>query len=310
MVSGMYKAIASLVNFVLFKNPKGLLFTAKQNLLSRVSPKTEASFGLAYGNGTINAGVYTPLSTLAQAGVVAFGGHLEKQGLDPTGTFRELADSSITRYANTGTQIPEASRSSILAINKYQDVVYNNNREDKNKEKSDTPLLIDYTSVRERNDYLNNRSSYGTYMLEEKPISSGDNLYANRLLKLRDVTGLNPNSPSKSLGTLYSYNGGPDSIVGFGTTDIKFATGNDGRVALRTNNLRNLIGEYGKNEMLRRKNIYFQTGLIFGNIYSSKPGVSRLYESTFKSSPYYSTNLFQKKNIRKFHSPRGCILTL
>jgi hypothetical protein len=283
-----------------FKNPSGILFTAKQNLLSRVSPKTEASFGLAYGNGTINAGVYTPLSTLAQAGVVAFGGHLEKQGLDPTGTFRELADSSITRYANTGTQIPEASRSSILAINKYQDVVYNNNREDKNKEKSDTPLLIDYTSVRERNDYLNNRSSYGTYMLEEKPISSGDNLYANRLLKLRDVTGLNPNSPSKSLGTLYSYNGGPDSIVGFGTTDIKFATGNDGRVALRTNNLRNLIGEYGKNEMLRRKNIYFQTGLIFGNIYSSKPGVSRLYESTFKSSPYYSTNLFGDESYENY----------
>lgn len=267
-----------------FRNPSGLLFTAKQNLLSRTATKTEASYGAAYGGGTINEGIYTPLSTLAQAGVVAFGGHLEKQGLDPTGTFRELADSSITRYANTGTQIPEASRSSILAINKYQDVVYNNNREDKNKENSNTPLLIDYTSVRERNSYLNNRSSYGTYMLGEKSTPSGDNLYTNRLLKLRDVTGLNPNSPSKSLGTLYSYNGGPDSILGFGNTDIKFATGNDGRVSLRTNNLRNLIGEYGIEERLRRPNPYFQTGLIFGNIYSSKPGASRLYELTFGPS--------------------------
>ena len=32
-----------------FKNPNGLLFTAKQNLLSRIAPKTETSFGPAYG---------------------------------------------------------------------------------------------------------------------------------------------------------------------------------------------------------------------------------------------------------------------
>jgi hypothetical protein len=284
-----------------FRNPSGLLFTAKQNLLSRTATKTEASFGAAYGNGTINEGIYTPLSTLAQAGVVAFGGHLEKQGLDPTGTFRELADTSITRYADTGVQIPEASRSSILAINKYQDVVYNNNRKDKNYEADNVPLLVDYSSVRERNSYLNNRSSYGTYMLGENSTPSGGNLYTNRLLKLRDVTGLNPNSPSKSLGTLYSYGGGPDSILGFGKTDIKFATGNDGRVALRTNNLRNLIGEYGKNEMLTRPNPYFQTGIIFGNLYSPKPGVSRLYKSTFKPS----TSLFgdeSYENYVKTHS--------
>jgi hypothetical protein len=33
--------------------------------------------------GGLNEGVYSPLSTLAQAGVVAFGGHLNKQGIDP-----------------------------------------------------------------------------------------------------------------------------------------------------------------------------------------------------------------------------------
>jgi len=68
-----------------FKNPKGLLFTAKQNLLSRTGTKTEASKGIGYAGGLINEGIYTPLSTIAEAGVVAFGGHLNKQGLDPTG---------------------------------------------------------------------------------------------------------------------------------------------------------------------------------------------------------------------------------
>jgi hypothetical protein len=74
------------------KSPSGLLFIAKQNLLSRVSPKTEAS------KGPLNAGVYTPLSTLAQAGVGYLGSHLNKQGLSPFD-------------------------GSPLSINKYEDVV-------------------------------------------------------------------------------------------------------------------------------------------------------------------------------------------
>jgi hypothetical protein len=58
------------------KSPNGFLFTAKQNLLSRTSPKTQTS-------GILNGGVYNPLSTLSQAGVVSVGGHLNKQGTDP-----------------------------------------------------------------------------------------------------------------------------------------------------------------------------------------------------------------------------------
>jgi hypothetical protein len=59
------------------KSPNGLLFIAKQNVLSRVAVRTQAATGL------LNEGIYTPLSTLAQAGLVAFGGHLNKQGLNP-----------------------------------------------------------------------------------------------------------------------------------------------------------------------------------------------------------------------------------
>jgi len=77
------------------KSSSGGLFVVKQNLLSRVSPKTEASKGLGYAFGALNNGVYTPLSTLAQAGVGFLGGHVNKQGLDPTGLFPGL---SINKY--------------------------------------------------------------------------------------------------------------------------------------------------------------------------------------------------------------------
>ena len=76
--------------FTDIKTPSGLLFIAKQNLLSRTAVRTQASRGL------VNEGVYTPLSTLAQAGVSAFGFHLNKQGLNPIpgglGSLRTYSD--------------------------------------------------------------------------------------------------------------------------------------------------------------------------------------------------------------------------
>ena len=59
------------------KSPNGLLFIAKQQLLSRIAVRTQTS------GRTLNEGVYSPLNTLAEAGVVAFGGHLVKQGINP-----------------------------------------------------------------------------------------------------------------------------------------------------------------------------------------------------------------------------------
>ena len=47
-----------------FKSPRGPLFIAKQNLLSRTSVKTEASKGIGYGGGGVNQGVYLPTSTI------------------------------------------------------------------------------------------------------------------------------------------------------------------------------------------------------------------------------------------------------
>lgn len=71
------------------KSPNGLLFIAKQNILSNSAVRTQAG-------GVLNGGAYTPLSTLAQAGLVAFGGHLNKQGIDPTG----LSPLSLRTYSD------------------------------------------------------------------------------------------------------------------------------------------------------------------------------------------------------------------
>jgi len=54
------------------KSPSGLLFTTKQILLERQNPKTDYS-----------RRIYNPLSTILQTGVVALGGHLNKQGFLP-----------------------------------------------------------------------------------------------------------------------------------------------------------------------------------------------------------------------------------
>jgi hypothetical protein len=97
------------------KSPRGALFVAKQNLLSRTAVSTEASTGPAYANGGLNGGVYTPLSTLAQAGIGWTGTHLNKQGIDPTGL------------------IPG------LSINKYEKIVWEKNKDIKN-------TLIDSTA--------------------------------------------------------------------------------------------------------------------------------------------------------------------
>ena len=60
------------------KSPNGLLFTAKQNVLSRSGVATQAS------GGALNEGIYLPTSTIAQVAGTPFGIHLNKQGIDPS----------------------------------------------------------------------------------------------------------------------------------------------------------------------------------------------------------------------------------
>ena len=59
------------------RSPSGILFTAKQNLLSRTGVKTQSSSGL------LNEGIYLPTSSILQAAGTPIGLHLNKQGINP-----------------------------------------------------------------------------------------------------------------------------------------------------------------------------------------------------------------------------------
>lgn len=71
------------------KSPNGLLFTIKQNALSRsgVNIKAQGAFNLKITGDpnrlALNNGIYLPTSTLLQAAVNPLGGHLLKQGINP-----------------------------------------------------------------------------------------------------------------------------------------------------------------------------------------------------------------------------------
>ena len=162
--------------FTDINNPSGILFAAKQNILSRTGTKTEASKGNGYGGGAFNEGVYTPLSTLAEAGVVFAGGHLNKQGIDPTGL------------------IPG------LGIIKYQDAIAFNQFNRSNTLQLENNRLISLTNA----------------ILTDKGIG------------LSYVRGYSLNAPGNDV--LLSYDGGAGSNLGFGTTQVKFATGNNNNV--------------------------------------------------------------------------------
>jgi len=89
------------------KSTNGLFFTLKQQQLSATAVRTQASplFGL-------NGQLYSPLNTLAQAGVVSQGTHLNKQGTNPfaeTGAYAN-GNESLYGVVVTKRQEPELNR--------------------------------------------------------------------------------------------------------------------------------------------------------------------------------------------------------
>ena len=167
--------------FLDIRNPSGLLFVAKQNLLSRTAVRTQAS-GLL-----LNEGAYTPLSTLIEAGGVAFGLHVNKQGLNP--------------FDGPG------------SLRTYNDVV--------------NPELGEVFSIKSKN---RNR----LVLLAGSKITN--TLSANPL-----TTGISPLSTN-----ILTYGGGPNSILGIGNTNIRFA---DQRTGVNNSELKNdpirFFGGYG-----------------------------------------------------------------
>ena len=156
------------------RSPNGILFTAAQNVLSRTAVKTEASFGVGYGRtkppdfltgkggGALNAGIYLPSSTLAQAGVGFLGTHLNLMGLDPTSPMSGIEEGSLSG----------------AGLNTYSSVVSANN--------------FDTSDSKD-----------------------------NRLVK---IFNKRQNQQSNDSNVI-SYKGGPGSLLGIGSTNIKFAAG-------------------------------------------------------------------------------------
>ena len=182
--------------FADIKNPKGLLFLAKENILSRIGTKTEASKGAGYGGGGLNEGAYTPLSTIGQALVGFAGTHLNKQGLDPTGLYEQNS------------------------INKYQSII----AEDQIK----------------KNDYTNNR-----LILLSKPTET--DLLNQFVSFTTGLLGISGTQYKPTEDTLIQYGGGPGSVLGFGSTKIKYATKNDGNplTVFDSKNSSNLVNAKG-----------------------------------------------------------------
>ena len=96
---------------------KGLLFIAKQNLLSRVGVQTEAPRNAGNALGFFNDGVYLPTSTLAQSAISNIGGHVLKQGIDPTGKIPGL---KLSKYEDANNKKTKRNRL-VKILGKFSD---------------------------------------------------------------------------------------------------------------------------------------------------------------------------------------------
>ena len=203
--------------FIDLKSPKGLLFTLKENLLSRTAVKTEASFGVGYagatppnfvtgeGGGAINAGLYTPLSTLGQSLVGFAGVHLNLLGLDPTSPMSGVVEGGL--FPGAGLQ-------------RYEDIAKVNNQADANSfpETKEIKTLVPNPLAGAPNLSTVFDGSTAPGFIEEISFETTGG-FANRLAQIWYSKQLNTDdSPN-----IIEYDGGPGSVLGIGKTRIKFA---------------------------------------------------------------------------------------
>jgi hypothetical protein len=278
--------------FTDLKSPSGLLFIAKQNLLSRLAARTETSGKF------INEGVYTPLSTLSQTAVGFTGIHLNKQGLNP---------------------IP----GSVGSLRNYEDVVKANNRSSVN----DFPSS--FTTQLPNPNYIPFNQSAFESQLQASELGPGgigdivgssastlapqfiDELqlkpasFKNRLLNIwyNKLQTKNQNSD------VITYSGGPGSILGIGKTHIRFA---DQRTGVNNNELKNSgfftttengYFDYSVFSRTAARPLYYQISGIFNG-----KGLSSLYSYIVfdNGNELYPDNKFNntddKDSITKFNN--------
>ena len=239
--------------FQLFtKTNTGVLFTAKQNLLSRIGTDMDGGYPVfpiptpgKILNGPLNQGIYTPLSTLAQVAGGWAGLHLDKQGLNP-----------------------------ITGGPKYMNLV--------------NPLGAN------------------------KNIAGIGAKQFNRLVRLYDRNIATDSGPS---ATLFTYGGGPGSILGIGKTTIRttkerttfISTGKTGAIGYATfdqNQISN-IGIMGDGDGINNNNGLFG-GLGSTTLFPSdfrKALISDNTKSFISDSPDYTEKNIEKRVYRGGGNP-------
>jgi len=209
------------------RTPNGLLFIAAQNALSRTAVKTEASYGVGYGGttppnfitgrggGALNAGIYNPLGTLAQAGVGFAGTHLNLMGLDPTSPMTGVVQGGLFPGAGLNTY-----SGTIKALN--NDASYSTKIETYTK-KIPNPLYPVFNNLplilgSEGQGQGGPEPAYIDKELTRR-VANDQGDFDNRLASLlRTKIDTKTNDVD-----IISYTGGPGSILGVGDTKIRFA---------------------------------------------------------------------------------------
>ena len=184
------------------KSPRGIFFTLKENLLSRTSVKTQSSFGVGYFGGLMNQGAYLPIGTILDAGLGWAGVHLNKNGINPIGSLG--GPSGMNRGVDNPLDDPSDNQLGVGsgALNLYSAVVKNNQLSEINRlvylqhfvargESAKSRDVRDSNNLQEVSDFINKGASFK----------------------------INPKAPEDNL-VLYSYSGGPGSILGIGRTRI------------------------------------------------------------------------------------------
>jgi hypothetical protein len=133
-----------------------------------------------------------------------------------------------------------------------------------------------------------------------------DGKYKNRLLRLWNKFGLDPNTPVDSnKSTMISYSGGPGSILGIGRTKIHFATLNDGETPMRTNreNMNDPYKDFGYLNYGPKNPIKYRVDNILGD---GSGLTSVFYASGFYPEEYFGDpDYFTNASLISFNTPNS-----
>lgn len=238
-----------------FKSPRGLLFVAKENILSRTSVKTQAG-GPGYGGftpgnegnaftaegdilklgggGGVNQGIYLPTSTILQALGPIAGGHLNLLGIDPTNPLSGPGGIS-------GDGLSGLLGDTNLGLMTYSSRANQRSNADGFQDKNRLIQLTNF-HVNQPLEFAQQTDLAGDPAIDEfgDPVEALENT-------------IRPN--------LYSYSGGPGSILGIGNTNLMFASERTGF----------------ENRLAASNNGYFFQGGLRNRSYQIDPNQSKLY---------------------------------